>query len=132
MKKSLKLEKKRLGNFVLLEQRLNTQGSNFPMEKKSEIYTIGQYENGEMKEPPSKMIQSHIISDIINKVASQPFEGVRKSVNFKYKQNKSIIDENENRLIEKKKKNWSIQRFKNAKLITESTKIENPDNQDNE
>jgi uncharacterized protein with ParB-like and HNH nuclease domain len=111
-------EKKRLGNFVLLEQRLNTQGSNLEMKDKFEIYVKGEYSEGNLIKPPSQLLQIKMVGKMIADVVGRPFSGARKNVNnFKFKNNKDVIDANENILIEFAVGNWAIDKISNLRSL---------------
>lgn len=107
-------QKRRLGNFVLLEQRLNTQGSNGSMQDKFKSYLEGDFnkDTGQLEKAPSQLNHIKEVGQLINDVFSRDFTGKRKRVNNYLLPNYTkIIDLNEKNLIDFAIEHWSIDKL---------------------
>lgn len=120
------LQKRRLGNFVLLEQRINTQGSNNPADKKFDFYLNGQIEDNKIIHVPTALNHARQIGETIKNIFNSDFSGSRKrSNNFWLANYENVININEKNLIEFSKIRWSLNDFQEiVKIIIEKDKSE--------
>lgn len=98
-------QKRRLGNFVLLELRLNIQGSN------DDVWTkVDRYINGFEQEPPTDLQHVRIVGKNIHK-AVQNKQHIKKTVNYYSDFYDEIINEQEERYIKFAMKRWSLKGY---------------------
>ena len=108
------INKRRLGNFVLLEPSINISVSNDPVEKK-----VQDYYDVMKKDVPSTYMLYELQG--LYKNAKDVFEGDRKRKTWKYwyKVNQSFLDQREEKLINFALKRWKINGMdKNVKQVT--------------
>lgn len=98
-------EKRRLGNFVLLELRLNIQGSNGSIEDKLERYIEG---TGD--EPPTDLHQVRMMARDARKVLEEII-GKPRSKNYYLRLNQMINERVEVRLSKFARSRWSLKDF---------------------
>ena len=112
-------EKRRLGNFVLLELRLNIQGSNDNIGKKRNCYVVGKD-----NEPPTDLHQvRRMFKDAEEIEAKSEFINRARHKNYYLDLNRQINDCVEARLTKFALKRWSLKDylgFKKLKALSES------------
>lgn len=118
-RKQDKFERRRLGNFVLLELRLNIQGYSDDLEVK-----IPRYLNGIAEEPPSDLQQVRRMTRDAKAVLAD-LEGRQKRVNFFYDFHRNLNDQQEKRYVEFAESRWSLKGFIGYKKILKET-VESP------
>ncbi|MCF8999836.1 DUF262 domain-containing protein [Acinetobacter nectaris] len=98
-------QKRRLGNFVLLELRLNIQGTNDDLWIKAERYT-----NGTEIEAPSDLYHVRKMTKTVYQ-ALDTMDKVKKTVNYYSDFYSQVIDDQEDRYINFALKRWSLKGY---------------------
>lgn len=98
-------QKRRLGNFVLLELRLNIQGANDDVWVKADRYL-----DGFEQEPPTDLQHVRNVGKNIRKVVKAR-QDIKKTVNYYSEFYNEIIDEQEEHYIKFAMKRWSLQGY---------------------
>ena len=98
-------EKRRLGNFVLLELRLNIQGSKDSLELK-----LPRYLNGFDDEPPTDLAQVRKMAVNAKNLISE-FAGETRSKNYFLRFHQELNSLQEMRYVAFAKERWSIKKF---------------------
>lgn len=98
-------QKRRLGNFVLLELRLNIQGSNDDAWIKADRYLEG-FEH----EAPTDLYHVRLAGKSVRKTV-EAMSDVKKTVNYYHDFYNNIIDEQEERYIKFAMKKWSLKGY---------------------
>lgn len=106
-------QKRRLGNFVLLELRLNIQGNNDDVWIK-----VDRYLDGFEQEPPTDLQHVRMVGKNIRKVVKSKQE-IKKTVNYYSDFYDEIIDEQEERYIKFALKRWSLKEYFGYKTYKE-------------
>lgn len=106
-----RFEKRRLGNFVLLELRLNIQGSNGNLEDK-----LSRYIEGEGVEAPSDLQQVREVARDARQVLKD-IDGTPRTKNYYLKLNQQINDKAETRLCKFAEGRWSLKDFFAYRLL---------------
>ena len=104
-------ERRRLGNFVLLELRLNIQGSDGSLEDKNTKYIDGKGE-----EPPTDLQQVRKMFKETRQ-ALKDLEGLNRSKNYHLKLNRQINDRVEELLSAFALKRWSLKDYLGYKQL---------------
>lgn len=97
--------KRRLGNFVLLELRLNIQGQKDDVWIKADRYL-----DGFEQEPPTDLQHVRIVGKNIRKVVKAR-QDIKKTINYYSEFYNEIIDEQEERYIKFAMKRWSLKGY---------------------
>lgn len=97
--------KRRLGNFVLLELRLNIQGQKDDVWIKADRYL-----DGFEQEPPTDLQHVRTVGKNIRKVVKAR-QDVKKTINYYSEFYNEIIDEQEERYIKFAMKRWSLKGY---------------------
>ena len=114
-----RFEKRRLGNFVLLELRLNIQGSNDSLELK-----LPRYLKGFEDEPPTDLAQVRKMAKSAERLIAE-FKNETRSKNFFLRFYEYLNNMQEDRYVEFAKDRWSIKPFLGYKqLVKESNVVE--------
>ncbi|MDZ7854177.1 MAG: DUF262 domain-containing protein [Halomonas sp.] len=111
-------QRRRLGNFVLLELRLNIQGRNDDIEDKVEHYL-----NGDNKEPPTDLFHVRKAARDIKKVLKD-YEGRKRTKNFYYDLYDGINELQESRYRKFALKRWSLSEFLGSRKVTRQLSME--------
>lgn len=98
-------QKRRLGNFVLLELRLNIQGSNDDAWIKADRYL-----DGFEQEAPTDLYHVRIAGKSVRKTV-KAMSDVKKTINYYSDFYSEIIDEQEERYIKFAMKRWSLKGY---------------------
>jgi hypothetical protein len=101
-----RFEKRRLGNFVLLELRLNIQGYNDNLEDKLPRYLNG----GDKDEPPTELEQVRRVAIIAKQILKRLANNYR-SKGYYLELHKAINDTQEKDYIAFALKRWSINKY---------------------
>lgn len=100
-----KEQKRRLGNFVLLELRLNIQGKDHDLDHKIKLY------NGKAKEEaPTDLQQVRRVCETAQRCYSD-YANRKRSKGYYYDIYKNIIDHNEQNYIDFALERWSLDNF---------------------
>lgn len=105
--------KRRLGNFVLLELRLNIQGTNDDVWIKADRYLDG-FEH----EPPTDLQHVRNVGKYTRKVVKAR-QDIKKTVNYYFEFYNEIIDDQEERYIKFAMKRWSLKEYLGYKKFKE-------------
>ncbi|WP_421901328.1 DUF262 domain-containing protein [Maridesulfovibrio sp.] len=100
-----RFEKRRLGNFVLLELRLNIQGDNLWLDEKLPIYL-----KGVNSEPPSDLTHVRSMGNKAKKIL-KAYSGMKRAKNYYLSIHRDLNDSQERKLIRFAKKRWSLEKF---------------------
>ncbi|MFJ2429347.1 DUF262 domain-containing protein [Pseudomonas sp. NPDC087804] len=104
-RKQDKYQRRRLGNFVLLELRLNIQGNNDDLEDK-----LPRYCEGLGEEPTTELHQVRkMATDTYALIES--FDGRRRTINFYHDLHGELNDHQEQRFIKFAQARWSLKPF---------------------
>lgn len=104
-------ERRRLGNFILLELRINIQVKDCSLEEKYKAYLRG-VKRGDVSEQPSQLVQVKNAA-VKAKEILRALEGVTRSKDKYYlEQYKRLNDFREDRLKEFAVKRWGLSKFK--------------------
>ena len=98
-------QKRRLGNFVLLELRLNIQGSNDDAWVKADRYLEG-FE----QEAPTDLYHVRLVGKSVRKTVNA-MSDVKKTINYYSEFYNEIIEEQEERYIKFAMKRWSLKGY---------------------
>jgi hypothetical protein len=107
-----RLQKRRLGNFVLLEFRLNSQADNHDLCDK-----ILRYDGVNTSEPPSELMQVRKASEITTK-SYKAFKSRKKAKGYYYDLHREIFDQIETNYCCFASDRWSIENFLGYKEIS--------------
>ncbi len=105
VRKQDKYQRRRLGNFVLLELRLNIQGANDDLEEKLPRYCEGQGD-----EPPTELHQVRKMATD-TRLLIDDFEGRKRTINFYHDLHKELNDRQEQRFIKFAQARWALKQF---------------------
>jgi hypothetical protein len=104
-RKQDKYQRRRLGNFVLLELRLNIQGNNDDLEDK-----LPRYCEGLGEEPPTELHQVRKMAFDTHSLI-ESFDGRRRTINFYHDLHGELNDHQEQRFIKFAQARWSLKPF---------------------
>lgn len=119
-------EKRRLGNFVLLELRLNIQGSNDSLELK-----LPRYLKGFDDEPPTDLAQVRKMARNAEKLIGD-FANETRSKNYFFRFYQNLNELQEARYVDFAKDRWSIKPFLGYKRLVKDAMAANADENENE
>lgn len=114
-----RFEKRRLGNFVLLELRFNIQGSNDGLDLKLPRYT-----NPVNNEPATELHQVRTMMKDADKIFSE-LEMRKRSKNYYFDLHQKINSLQEVRFVDFAEKRWSIKSFLGYKQLLNNAIIVN-------
>jgi len=117
-RKSDKYQRRRLGNFVLLELRLNIQGCNDDLEDK-----LPRYLEGFDDEAPTDLQQVRKMARNA-KTAMKNLEGRQRRINFFHDLHSELNDYQEKRYIDFALKRWSLKGYLGDKQLTREAAAE--------
>jgi hypothetical protein len=121
-----KFEKRRLGNFVLLELRLNIQGSKDGLELK-----LPRYLKGFDDEPPTDLAHVRKMARNAEKLMTE-FSQETKSKNYFLRFYRSLNTLQETRYVDFAADRWSIRKFLGYKQLVKDAMLANSDEDENE
>lgn len=119
-----KFEKRRLGNFVLLELRLNIQGSKDSLELK-----LPRYLKGFDDEPPTDLAQVRKMARNAENLIAE-FKNETRSKNFFLKFYRNLNEQQEKRYVDFAKERWSIKQFLGYKQLVKEVTVVDDDGGD--
>ncbi|MDD2133208.1 DUF262 domain-containing protein [Pseudomonas kurunegalensis] len=117
-RKQDKYQRRRLGNFVLLELRLNIQGNNDDLVDK-----LPRYCEGLGDEPPTELQQVRRMANDTRSLI-QAFGGKKKTLNYYHDLHGELNDRQEGRYIEFAQARWSLKHFIGYTQIKREAAIE--------
>lgn len=117
-RKQDKYQRRRLGNFVLLELRLNIQGANDDLQDKVPRYCAGLGE-----EPPTELHQVRKMAADLHSLR-EGFDGRRRTVNFYHDLHAELNECQEQRFIKFAQARWSLKSFIGYTQIQRETELE--------
>jgi Protein of unknown function DUF262/Protein of unknown function (DUF1524) len=121
-----KFEKRRLGNFVLLELRLNIQGSKDSVELK-----LPRYLKGFEDEPPTDLAQVRKMARNAETLTTE-FAKETKSKNYFLRFYRNLNERQEARYVDFADSRWSIKQFIGYKQLVKDAMVANADEDENE
>lgn len=105
-------ERRRLGNFVLLELRVNIQAENKGIEEKVELYSQGVYKDGNPESTTDLEQVRILIKDARDAIAQKDNEWKRRDKGYYTEIFQFINDRQEARYLSFARKRWSLKPFK--------------------